>query len=127
MLGIPTVSDRIAQTVVKLVLEPMVEPVFHENSYGYRPKRSAHDAIAIVRRRNWEFDWVIEFDIKGLFDNINHELLLRAVKKHCQTPWVLLYIERWLKSPMQDENGNLIERDKGAPQGGVYNTPQKLD
>ncbi|MGC8563108.1 MAG: group II intron reverse transcriptase/maturase [Thermoplasmata archaeon] len=119
MLGIPTVSDRIAQTVVKLVLEPMVEPIFHENSYGYRPRRSAHDAIAVVRRRNWEYDWVIEFDIKGLFDNINHELLLRAVKKHCQTPWVLLYIERWLKASMQDDKGNLIERDKGTPQGGV--------
>ena len=119
MLGIPTVSDRIAQTVVKLVLEPMLEPVFHENSYGYRPKRSAHDAIAVVRRRNWEYDWVIEFDIKGLFDNINHELLLRAVKKHCKTQWILLYIGRWLKAPMQDEKGNLIERDKGTPQGGV--------
>jgi RNA-directed DNA polymerase len=119
MLGIPTVSDRIAQTVAKLVLEPMLEPVFHKNSYGYRPGRSAHDAIALVRRRNWEYDWVIEFDIKGLFDNINHELLIKALRKHCQTSWVLLYIERWLKAPMQDENGHLIERTTGTPQGGV--------
>ncbi|MGO9614250.1 MAG: reverse transcriptase domain-containing protein, partial [Dissulfurispiraceae bacterium] len=88
MLGVPTVSDRIAQTVVKLVLEPMLEPLFHRNSYGYRPGRSALDAVAIVRRRSWEYDWVIEFDIKGLFDNIDHNLLMRAVRTHCQIPWV---------------------------------------
>lgn len=119
VLGIPTVSDRIAQTVVKKVLEPMVEPVFHRNSYGYRPGCSALDAVEMVRRRSWEYDWVIEFDIKGLFDNIDHELLMRAVRKHCQVPWVLLYIERWLKAPMQDEKGQLIERSRGTPQGGV--------
>ena len=101
MLGIPTVVDRIAQCVVKIVLESILEPVFHEDSYGYRPGRSAHDAIAVVRKRNWEYDWVVEFDIKGLFDNIDHELLLRALRKHCQTPWVLLYVERWLKAPME--------------------------
>jgi RNA-directed DNA polymerase len=100
ILGIPTVSDRIAQTVVKKVFEPLVEPAFHENSYGYRPNRSAHDALAVVRRRCWEYDWVIEFDIKGLFDNIDHDLLMRAVRHHCQIPWVVLYIERWLKAPM---------------------------
>jgi RNA-directed DNA polymerase len=119
MLGVPTVADRIAQTVVKLVLEPMLEPLFHRNSYGYRPGHSALDAVAMVRRRNWEYDWVIEFDIKGLFDNIDHNLLLRAVLKHCQIPWVLLYIERWLKAPMQDENGQRMERHCGTPQGGV--------
>lgn len=119
VLGIPTVSDRIAQTVVKNVLEPMLEPMFHRNSYGYRPGRSALDAVEMVRRRSWEYDWVIEFDIKGLFDNIDHELLLRAVRKHCQVPWVLLYIERWLKAPMQDEEGRLVERHRGTPQGGV--------
>lgn len=119
MLGVPTVADRIAQTVVKFVLEPMLEPLFHQNSYGYRPGRSALDAVAIVRRRSWEYDWVIEFDIKGLFDNIDHELLMRAVRKHCQVPWVLLYIERWLKVPMQDEEGRLIQRHCGTPQGGV--------
>ena len=119
VLGVPTVADRIAQTVVKKVLEPMLEPVFHRNSYGYRPGRSALDAVEMVRRRSWEYDWVIEFDIKGLFDNINHELLMRAVRKHCQVPWVLLYIERWLKAPMQDIEGRLVERNHGTPQGGV--------
>jgi RNA-directed DNA polymerase len=119
MLGVPTVADRIAQTVTKLVLEPLLEPLFHRNSYGYRPGRSALDAVAMVRRRSWEYDWVIEFDIKGLFDNIDHELLMRAVRKHCQVPWVLLYIERWLKAPMQDEEGHLVERNRGTPQGGV--------
>ncbi len=97
MLGIPTVSDRIAQTVVKLKLEPILEPLFHQNSYGYRPGRSALDAVAMVRRRSWEYDWVVEFDIKGLFDNIDHDLLMRALRKHCETPWILLYVERWLK------------------------------
>ena len=119
MLGIPTVADRVAQSVVKMVLEPILEPVFHEDSYGYRPERSAHDAIAVVRTRNWEYDWVVEFDIKGLFDNIDHDLLMRALRKHCQTPWVLLYVERWLKAPMETHEGELIERTKGTPQGGV--------
>ena len=119
MLGIPTVADRIAQSVVKMVLEPILEPVFHKDSYGYRPGRSAHDAIAVVRKRNWEYNWVVEFDIKGLFDNIDHELLLPALRKHCQTPWVLLYVERWLKAPMETPEGELIERTKGTPQGGV--------
>jgi RNA-directed DNA polymerase len=118
MLGVPTVADRVAQTVVKMILEPMLEPVFDGNSYGYRPGRSALDAVAVVRRRNWEYDWVVEFDIKGLFDNIDHELLLRAVRKHCTVPWVILYIERWLKAPMEIE-GNRVERDRGTPQGGV--------
>ncbi len=119
MLGIPTVADRVAQTVVKRVLEPKLELVFHRNSYGYRPGRSAHDAIALVRRRCWDYDWVIEFDIKGLFDNIDHELLMRAVRKHCQIPWVLLYIERWLKALLITAEGQRIERTQGAPQGGV--------
>jgi len=119
ILGVPTVADRIAQTVVKKVLEPRLEPIFHRNSYGYRPGRSALDAVEIVRRRSWEYDWVIDFDLKGLFDNIDHELLMRAVRQHCQVPWVLLYIERWLKAPMQDEEGRLEERRRGTPQGGV--------
>lgn len=118
-LGVPTVADRVAQTVVKMMLEPLVEPQFHRNSYGYRPGRSALDAVAIVRRRCWEYDWVIEFDIKGLFDNIDHELLLRAVRKHCTVPWVLLYVERWLTAPMQTEEGERVERTRGTPQGGV--------
>ena len=118
ILGVPTVADRVAQTVVKMVLEPLLEPVFDRNSFGYRPGRSALDAVALVRRRSWEYDWVVEFDIKGLFDNIDHELLLRAVRKHCSVPWVLLYIERWLKAPMEIE-GRRVARDRGTPQGGV--------
>jgi RNA-directed DNA polymerase len=119
ILGVPTVADRVAQTVVKLVLEPVLEPVFDRDSFGYRPGRSALDAVELVRRRSWKYDWVVEFDIKGLFDNIDHELLLRAVRKHCQTPWVLLYIERWLKAPMQTEEGAQVARERGTPQGGV--------
>ena len=119
ILGIPTVTDRIAQTVVKEVFEPLVEPIFHENSYGYRPNRSAHDALNIVRRRCWEYDWVIEFDIKGLFDHIDHGLLMRAVRHHCKIPWVVLYIERWLKAPMVGADGETRQRDRGTPQGGV--------
>lgn len=83
VLGVPTVADRVAQTVVKRVLEPLLEPAFHPDSYGYRPGRSAHDALAVARRRCWDYDWVVEFDIKGLFDNIDHGLLMRAVRKHC--------------------------------------------
>lgn len=119
LLGVPTVADRVAQTVVKLVMEPMLEPMFHRNSYGYRPGRSALDAVAMVRQRCWEYDWVIEFDIKGLFDNIDHTLLMRAVRKHCQNPWVLLYVERWLQAPMEMADGSRVERTRGTPQGGV--------
>lgn len=119
LLGVPTVADRVAQAVVKGVLEPILEPIFHRNSYGYRPGRSALDAVAMVRQRCWEYDWVIEFDIKGLFDNIDHELLMRAVRKHCQNPWVLVYIERWLKAPMEMADGQRVERTRGTPQGGV--------
>jgi RNA-directed DNA polymerase len=119
ILGIPTVSDRIAQAVVKLVLEPQVEPHFHENSYGYRPDKSAHQAIAVTRQRCWWHDWVLEFDIRGLFDNIDHGLLMKAVRYHTTCKWVLLYIERWLTAPMQKEDGTIVGRDKGTPQGGV--------
>ncbi len=119
ILGVPTVADRVAQTVVKLVLEPVLEPVFDRDSFGYRPGRSALDAVALVRRRSWKYDWVVEFDIKGLFDNIDHELLLRAVRKHCNTPWVLLYIERWLMVPMETEEKARVARQRGTPQGGV--------
>jgi len=118
-LGVPTVADRVAQTVVKMVLEPMLEPVFDRDSFGYRPGRSALDAVALVRRRCWEYDWVVEFDIKGLFDNIDHSLLLRAVERHCKVRWVVMYIERWLTAPLQDEDGSLVPRKRGTPQGGV--------
>jgi RNA-directed DNA polymerase len=119
ILGVPTVSDRIAQTVVKMMLEPILEPVFDEDSYGYRPGRSAHDAIAVTRKRCWRYDWVVEFDIRGLFDNIRHDMLMKAVRHHCNCPWVLLYIERWLTAPLQEQDGSLRARDQGTPQGGV--------
>lgn len=119
ILGIPTVSDRIAQMVVKLVFEPNVEPHFLKDSYGYRPNKSALDAIGITRQRCWNYDWVLEFDIKGLFDNIDHELLMKAVLKHTDERWVILYIERWLKAPLQLEDGTVVKRARGTPQGGV--------
>ncbi|MDQ3232319.1 MAG: group II intron reverse transcriptase/maturase [Pseudobdellovibrionaceae bacterium] len=119
ILGVPTVSDRIAQTVVKLVLEPKLEAVFDDNSYGYRPGRSAQGAIEITRRRCWKYDWVVEFDIRGLFDNIRHDLLMKALRHHCDCKWILLYAERWLKAAMKLGDGTLKSRDIGTPQGGV--------
>lgn len=119
ILGVPTVTDRIAQMVVKITFEPLVEPIFLEDSYGYRPNKSALDAVGITRQRCWHYDWVLEFDIKGLFDNIDHGLLMKAVRKHTDNPWIILYIERWLKASMQMPDGTLIERHKGTPQGGV--------
>ena len=118
-LGIPTVMDRIAQMVAKLYFEPEVEPHFHADSYGYRPGKSAHQALEITRRRCWRYDWVLEFDIKGLFDNIDHDLLMKAVRKHTDNRWLLLYIERWLKAPIMQSDGSIVIRDKGVPQGGV--------
>jgi RNA-directed DNA polymerase len=118
-LGIPTVSDRIAQMVVKSRLEPVVDPLFHPDSYGYRPGKSALEAVGQTRQRCWKLDWVIDLDIKGFFDNIDHDLLMRAVKKHAKDKWMVLYIERWLKAPAQAEDGHLTERGKGTPQGGV--------
>jgi RNA-directed DNA polymerase len=119
ILGIPTVADRIAQMVVKLVFEPNVEPHFHADSYGYRPNKSALDAVGITRRRCWQYDWLLEYDIRGLFDNIDHQLLMRAVRKHTDNKWVLLYIERWLITPMQLPDGTLQEKVRGVMQGGV--------
>ncbi|NTW16437.1 MAG: group II intron reverse transcriptase/maturase [Syntrophaceae bacterium] len=118
-LGIPTVADRIAQTVVKRYLEPILEECFYPDSYGYRPRKSAIEAIGVARQRCWRYDWVLDLDIKGFFDNIDHDLLMRAVRKHTDCKWVLLYIERWLKAPAQLADGSLINRDKGTPQGGV--------
>jgi RNA-directed DNA polymerase len=98
ILGIPTVADRVVQTVVKMMLEPMVEPIFLPNSYGYRPGKSALDAVGITRKRCWSYEWVLEFDIKGMFDNIDHELLMKAVRKHTDNKWIILYIESsWWK------------------------------
>jgi RNA-directed DNA polymerase len=118
-LGIPSISDRIAQTVVKLYMEPILEPCFHPDSYGYRPGKSAIQAVAVTRERCWKHGWVFEFDIKGAFDNIDHTLLTLALKKHIDCEWVLLYIDRWLKAPMQYSNGVREERTMGTPQGGV--------
>ncbi|MCA1617021.1 MAG: group II intron reverse transcriptase/maturase [Acidobacteria bacterium] len=118
-LGIPTVGDRVAQMVVKLYLEPEVEPHFHPDSYGYRPAKSALEAVTTARQRCWRYDWCIDLDIKGFFDNLDHSLIMRAVKKHTNVAWVLLYIERWLKAPIQREEGALEERDRGTPQGSV--------
>ena len=118
-LGIPTVADRIAQMVVKKRFEPKVEKYFHSDSYGYRPGKSAHDAIEVTRKRCWKYDWVLEFDIKGLFDNIDHELLFKAVRKHTKCKWELLYIQRWLTAPFQMVDGRTISREAGTPQGGV--------
>ena len=119
ILGVPTVSDRVAQMVVKMVLEPVLEPVFLPDSYGYRPEKSALDAVAITRERCWKYDWVLEFDIKALFDNIDHGLLLKALDKHTDCKWVRLYIERWLTAPLQLADGKLVQRARGTPQGGV--------
>jgi len=119
MLGVPTVSDRIAQMTIKLMFEPLVEPHFLNDSYGYRPNKSALDAISVTRKRCWNYDWLIEFDIRGLFDNIDHELLMRAVRRHTNDKCILLYIERWIKAPLELADGTLKERTAGTPQGGV--------
>ena len=118
-LGIPTVADRIAQTVVKMYFEPLVEPHFHPDSYGYRPGKSALDAVGTARQRCWHQNWVIDLDVKGFFDNLDHELLMRAVRHHTDLPWVILYVQRWLTAPVQRSDGRLEERTKGSPQGSV--------
>jgi group II intron reverse transcriptase/maturase len=118
-LGIPTVADRVAQMVVKRYLEPKVEPLFHPDSYGYRPKKSPLDAVGVCRQRCWRYDWIVDLDIKGFFDNIDHALMMHAVRRHTDSPWMLLYIERWLQAPAQMDDGTLVPRDQGTPQGGV--------
>ena len=118
-LGIPTIADRIAQAVVKARLEPEVEKHFHPDSYGYRVGKSAVEAVGVARKRCWRYDWVLDIDIKGFFDNIDHELLMRAVRKHTDCKWILLYSERWLGTPVQLPDGSLVQTEKGTPQGGV--------
>jgi RNA-directed DNA polymerase len=118
-LGVPTVSDRIAQMVAKMYFEPEVDRYFHPDSYGYRPGKSAIEAVGVARKRCWRYDWVLDLDIKAFFDEIDHELLMRAVRKHTGNRWLLLYIERWLKAPVQAEDGTLHSREKGSPQGSV--------
>jgi RNA-directed DNA polymerase len=118
-LGIPTVADRIAQMVVKINLEPNIEPHFHSDSYGYRPGKSAIQAVGKARELCWKNDWVLDLDIKGYFDNLDHEITMMLVRKHTNSKWIALYIERWLKVPAQQEDGTLHDRNKGTPQGGV--------
>jgi len=119
-LGIPTVSDRIAQQVIKAYLEPRLEAEFHNNSYGYRPLKSAHQAVQSVRDNVREYAWVIDMDIKSFFDEVNHELLMKAIDRHVEENWVKMYIRRWLEVPSQTQYGTLIAKEgKGTPQGGV--------
>ncbi|MET3885089.1 RNA-directed DNA polymerase [Chitinophagaceae bacterium OAS944] len=118
-LGIPTIADRIGQTVVKELLEPVLDPLFHDDSYGYRSGKSAIEAVTKARERCWKYGWVIDLDIKGFFDNIPHDLLMKAVRKHCDCKWMLLYIERWLVAPLQLSDGRIVARTKGVPQGSI--------
>ena len=117
VLGVPTVADRIAQTAVAMTLEPEVEQVFHPDSYGYRPGRSALDAVATCRQRCWEYRWAIDLDIQSFFDTVPHEPILQAVEKHTDLPWVVLYVKRWLTAPIQQPDGTPQSRDRGTPQG----------
>jgi group II intron reverse transcriptase/maturase len=117
ILGVSTVADRIAQTAASMYLERVVEPIFHPDSYGYRPKRSALDAVKVCRERCWKYDWVVDLDVRKFFDTIDHDLLLRAVEKHAAEPWVVLYVRRWLVAPLQRPDGSLVARDRGSPQG----------
>lgn len=118
-LGIPTVADRIAQMAVKMLIEPRIDPYFHKDSYGYRPSKSAKEALGQCRRRCWRSDWLIDIDIKGFFDNVRHDLLMLALGRHVKEQWILLYIDRWLKSSIETEEGVQLSREKGTPQGGV--------
>ena len=117
VLGVPTVADRVAQTTVAMFLEPLVEPRFHPDSYGYRPKKSAHDALEACRARCWKFDWVIDLDVQKFFDTVPWDLVVRAVQAVTDCPWVLLYVKRWLAAPLQRPDGTVVERDKGTSQG----------
>ncbi|MGA1560495.1 MAG: group II intron reverse transcriptase/maturase [bacterium] len=119
VLGIPSVGDRVAQAAICLHFTPLVEPIFHRDSYGYRPGKSAHEALEVTQQRCWKYHYVLEFDIVGLFDNLPHSLLMKAVEKHCQIPWVLLYLGRWLKAGRFDENGMIVVPEKGVPQGSL--------
>lgn len=117
ILGIPTVADRIAQTVVALTLEPRTESIFHEDSYGYRPGRSPLMAVEKCRTRCWKKDWVLDLDVQKFFDSVDHELMVKAVEVNTDQKWVVLYVKRWLKAPMVMPDGKVVERDRGTPQG----------
>jgi len=118
-LGIPTVNDRIAQNVVVLEIRERLDSIFHTDSYAYRSKHNAIQAVATARQRCWQYDWVLDMDISKFFDTIDHDLLMKAVKCHVSEKWILLYIERWLKVPYERETGERIERTMGVPQGSV--------
>jgi len=118
-LGVPVVADRIAQTAAAMLLEERLEPIFHPDSDGYRPGRDGHDALAKARKRCWKQDWVLDLDIRAFFDSVSHGFLTDMVRRHTDSRWVLLYIERWLVAPMQMPDGTLVERGKGTPQGGL--------
>lgn len=118
-LGIPTVTDRIAQQVVKERFEKVVDEFFHQDSYGYRANKSAQEAVRTCRQRCWEYDWVLDVDIQKFFDTIEHELMMKAVEHHTTESWMVLYIQRWLKAPVQNKNGEIEEAVRGTPQGGV--------
>ena len=117
MLGIPTVADRIAQTVVALQLMPRTESIFHDDSYGYRPKRSPLDAVATCRQRCWKKNWVLDLDVAKFFDSVDHDLMVKAVEANTDQKWVVLYVKRWLKAPIRMPDGTVVERDRGTPQG----------
>jgi RNA-directed DNA polymerase len=117
ILGIPTVADRIAQTVVALRLEPRMESIFHRDSYGYRPGRSALTAVEKCRERCWKKDWVLDLDVQKFFDSVDHDLMVKAVEANTDQKWVVLYVKRWLKAPIQMPDGKVIERNRGTPQG----------
>jgi RNA-directed DNA polymerase len=117
ILGVPTVDDRIAQTTAAMYVEREVEPVFHPDSYGYCPRRSAVDAVGRCRERCWKSDWVIDLDIRAFFDSVDHALMLKAVARHTDQKWILLYVKRWLVAPLRQQDGTLVARDRGTPQG----------
>jgi len=117
MLGVPTIADRVAQTTVAMFLEPLVEPRFHQDSYGYRPGRSPHDAVAVCRQRCWKYDWAIDLDVQKFFDEVPWDLIVKAVEAVTDCCWVLLYVKRWLHAPLQHPDGTLEQRSRGTPQG----------
>jgi group II intron reverse transcriptase/maturase len=119
LLGVPTIADRVAQTVVAMHLGERAEPRFHPDSYGYRPKKAAWDAVGVCRQRCWKKDWVIDLDVQKFFDSVPWDLIVKAVEAVTDTAWVLLYVKRWLAAPLQYSDGTLVERDKGTPQGGL--------
>ncbi len=125
LLGVPTVGDRVAQTVVASHLQQRLEPVFHPDSFGYRLGTGALDALAACRRRCWEYDWVVELDIRKFFDSVPWELIVKAVKAHADARWVLLYVQRWLAAPIRMPDGSLQPRDRGTPQGSLCEASHK--